>query len=309
MMQRRTVLGGAGALAGTLATFGAPRPARARRTLTMVTDWPDGPGPLASARRLARTIEDASDGRIRIAVSVAGAVVKPFETFDAVGAGVADLFHSHIGYFDGKSPALHFFSGVPFGLTATELFAWVSEMGGQSLFDRLGARHGIKPLLASSTGIQMGGWFRKPIEGPGDFAGLRYRMAEPGAEVLRRLGATVVTVPGRDIVTALKSGAIDGCEWLGPWLDTEMGLHRAATYYYTPGWQEPGTALALGVNRGLWDELPAADRQLIEAAAAGEYARSLAEFNANNARALADLRAKGWPSGASTPSRLLGCAP
>jgi TRAP-type mannitol/chloroaromatic compound transport system substrate-binding protein len=47
--------------------------------------------------------------------------------------------------------------------------------------------------------------------------------------VLRRLGAIVVTLPGPEIVQALKSGAIDACEWVGPWLDMAMGLRADAS--------------------------------------------------------------------------------
>ncbi len=255
----------------------------------MVTDWPEGPGVLPSARRLAQTVADASNGRITINVTASGAVVRPFETFDAVQSGVADMFHSHIGYFVEKSPAFHFYSGLPFGMTAKELFAWVRFGGGQELWDELSARFDIKPLLCSSTGIQMGGWFRKEIASIEDINGLRYRMAEPGAEVYRRLGATVVVVPGADIMLSLRSGAIDACEWLGPWLDMEMGLHEVASFYYYPAWHEPGTALTLGINRRVWESLEETDRQLIKVAAAGEYAVSLAEFDTNNARALVRL--------------------
>jgi len=55
----------------------------------------------------------------------------------------------------------------------------------------------------------MGGWFTREVTSPEDFKGLRYRMPGLGAEVLRRLGAIVVTLPGGEIMPALKSGAID----------------------------------------------------------------------------------------------------
>ena len=108
-------------------------------------------------------------------------------------------------------------------------------------------------------------------------------MAGPGAEVLRRLGATVVVLPGGEIMPALKSGAIDASEWIGPWLDMAIGLDRAAGYYYYPGFHEPGTA-PLGINKRVWESLTPSDRRLFETVAACEYARSLGEFNANNAR-------------------------
>lgn len=259
----------------------------------MVTDHPEGPGMLPSARRLAQTITEASHGRIGIEVTASGAVVRPFQTFDAVQSGVVDMFHSHIGYFERKSPAFHFYSGVPYGFTANELFAWMRFGGGQELWDTLGAQFNIKPLLSSSTGTQMGGWFIHEMSSTEGFKGLRYRMAEPGAEVFRRLGATVVLLPGAEIVPSLRSGAIDACEWIGPWMDMAMGLHQAASYYYYPGWQEPGTAIALGINTRVWESFDEGDQRLIEAAAASEYAVSLAEFNTNNALALRRLRAEG----------------
>jgi len=292
-MRRRDVLAGAGLAAGATFSFPAPAIAQGIRQLTMVTDWPEGPGVLPSARRLAQTIADASQGRIRIEVTPSGAVVRPFETFDAVQSGVADMFHSHIGYFERKSPAFHFYSGVLYGLTANELFAWVRFGGGQELWDALGGQFNIKPLLCCSTGTQMGGWFVNEITSMEDFKGLRYRMAGPAAEVFRRLGATVVLLPGAEIVRSLRSGAIDACEWIGPWLDMTMGLHKATNFYYYPGWHEPGTALALGVNTRVWERFDEGDRRLIEIAAASEYAVSLAEFNTNNALALRRLRAEG----------------
>ena len=72
-----------------------------------------------------------------------------------------------------------------------------------------------------------------------------------------------------------------------------LGLHEAAGYYYYPGWHEPGTAIAVGINKGVWESFNASDRELIEAVAAAEYARSLAESDINNARALRRLRDEG----------------
>ena len=294
-MRRRDILAGAGTLAAG-ATLSLPAPAIAQgiRQLKMVTEWPEGtPGLQTSAVRFAQTVGAATAGRINIEVFAAGALVRPFETFDAVGAGVADMYHSYEGYFEKKSPALQFFATMPFGLTADELFAWVQYGGGQELWDALSGQFNIKPFLCLNTGTQMGGWFTREIASPEGFRGLRYRMAGPGAEVLRRLGAIVVTLPVGEIMPALKSGAIDASEWIAPWPDMALGLHKAAGYYYYPGFHEPGTGVSLGINKGVWESFDASDRRVIEAVAAGEYARSLAEFNANNALSLRKLRDEG----------------
>ncbi|MFL6833655.1 MAG: TRAP transporter substrate-binding protein [Xanthobacteraceae bacterium] len=294
-MRRRDILAGAGVVvAGATSRFPAPAIAQGIRQLKMVTDWPDGtPGLHTSAVRFAQTIGAATGGRIKIEVFPAGAFVRAFETFDAVSAGVADMYHSFEGYFEKKSSAFHFFSAMPFGFTADELFAWVRFGGGQELWDALGAQFNVKALLCCSTGCQMGGWFTHEVTSPEGFKGLRYRMAGPGAEVLRRLGAIVVTLPGGEIMPALMSGAIDASEWIGPWLDTAIGLHKAVGYYYYPGFHEPGSGFSVGINKGVWESFDASDRRLIEAVAASEYARSLAEFDANNALSLRKLRDEG----------------
>ena len=132
--------------------------------------------------------------------------------------------------------------------------------------------------------------FFRETTSPEEFKGLRYRMAGPGAEVLRRLGAIVVTLPGGEIMPSLRSGAIDASEWIGPWLDMALGLHKVATYCYYPGFHEPGSGLTLGINRRLWESLDTSDRRILEDASTAEYLRSVAEFNANNASQAARRR-------------------
>lgn len=296
MKRRDVLLAGATSIAAGAAT-GLPAPAIAQniRQFKMVTDWPAGfPGLQTSAERLARTIVATSGGRINIEVFPAGTLVRAFETFDAVSAGVAEMFHSAPAYFEKKAPAGNFFNGtVPFGFTADELFAWIHYGGGQELWDALYGQFNIKPLVTTNTGCQMGGWFNKEVTSVEALRGLRYRMPGLGGEVLRRLGAIVVSLPGGEIAPALKSGALDASEWVGPWADMAFGLHTAVEYYYYPGFHEPSAGLMLGINKGVWEGLSAGDRSLIEAASACEYSRSLAEFNANNALSLRKLREDG----------------
>ncbi len=292
MTTRRRYLLFGGTAAAAVATLSAPSIAQGSRELSMVTDWDTNqPGWWLSAVRLAQSIGAMSEGRLKVNVYPIGALVRPFETFDAVGSGVADMYHSDDAYFGAKSAALYFFSAVPYGMTADEMNAWLNFGGGQALWDELHAQFNIEPLACCNSGDQMGGWFIREISRPEDYKGLRYRMPEPGAEVLRRMGATVVTTPGSEIIKALQSGAIDASEWVGPWMDMEIGLHKAANYYYYPGFHEPGTNITLGINKKLWNGLPASDRALIEAAARAEVTRSLAQFNAENVKALKVLRA------------------
>jgi TRAP-type mannitol/chloroaromatic compound transport system substrate-binding protein len=289
-INRRHLLVSGGVAAGISAALSAPSIAQGVRELKLVTSWPKGlPGLGTSAERMGQSITAASGGRLRVKVFGAGEMVSAFEAFDAVSAGVADMYHSAEYYWETKSPGFSFFAAVPFGFTADEMAAWVHFGGGQALWDELSAGFGVKGLLSTNTGSQMGGWFTKEVQGPESYKGLRYRMPGLGGEVLRRLGSVVVALPGGEIIPALKSGAIDASEWVGPWNDLVLGLNKVSKYYYYPGFHEPGTVLSTGVNKKLWDSLSAEDRAMITMVAAAEYTTSLAEFNANNARSLQQL--------------------
>jgi TRAP-type mannitol/chloroaromatic compound transport system substrate-binding protein len=293
LRRRRNLLLGATAAIATAGSLPAPAITQGVKELKLVTSWPRGfRGLDTSVQRLAQSITAVSDGRLKVTVYPANTLVRDFETFDAVGAGVADMYHSFDPYFEKKSAAMYFFGAVPFGMTADEQSAWVYFGGGQALWDEVDAPFNIKPLLATQTGTQMAGWFNREINGPEDYKGLRYRMPGLGAEVLRRMGATVVNIPGGGIVEAFKSGAIDGAEWIGPWPDMGFGLDKAAEYYYYPGFHEPQSVETLGINKKLWDGLTASERALIEAAAAAEVTKSLAEMNAQNVKSLKALRAE-----------------
>lgn len=277
-------------LAATASAFPMPAIAQGVREFRMVTTWPRGLTGLGrSAERVAHKIAALSGGRIQVKVFAANEMVGAFESFDAVSSGLADMYHGAEYYWEARSPAFSYFAAVPFGFTAAEMNAWVYFGGGQALWDALSAGFGLKPFMCGNTGAQMGGWFTKEVTSVGSFQGLRYRMPGLGGEVLRRVGAVVVNLPGGEIIPSLRSGAIDASEWIGPWDDMALGLHQAAPYYYYPGFHEPGTALSLVVNKKLWDSLGSTERSYIETAAVAENSNMLAEYNANNAAALGRL--------------------
>ena len=111
-----------------------------------------------------------------------------------------------------------------------------------------------------------------------------------GGDVMAKLGASPVSLPGGQIYENLVSGAIDATEWVGPWNDEIMKFYEAAKYYYFPGMHEPGSALAAGCNKSWLTSLPASDQLMIEAAAAMENDVMMSEYNAKNGAALARLK-------------------
>lgn len=269
---------------------GAPAILKKKRSLKMVTTWQKNfPGVGTGAERLAKRIYELTEGRIKIKVFGAGELVPAFSAFDAVAAGKADIYHGAEYYWQGKSRAFNFFAAIPFGMTTTELAAWIYHDGGQELWDELSAGFGIKPLLAGSTGPQMGGWFRKEMNSVADFQGLRIRIPGLGGEVMSRLGATPVTKAGGEIFLALSQGNVDASEWVGPWNDLAFGFHTIIEYYYYPGIHEPGTAMGVGVNLELWEDFSDLDRAVFRNAAGAEALFMRSEYEAENGKALRTL--------------------
>ena len=268
----------------------SPAIQRAQRTLKCVTTWPKNlPGLGTAPERIANHVREATEGMLDIKVYAAGELVQAFDAFDAVSQGAADMYHGAEYYWQGKSQAFNFFTAVPFGLTADEHMAWIYHGGGQELWDELSAQFNIKPWMAANTGVQMGGWFRKEINTLEDIKGLKMRIPGLGGEVMRRMGAAAVALPGADIFTSLESNNIDATEWVGPWNDLTMGFYQVAKFYYWPGFHEPGSALCLGTNLDVWNDLTSSQQRIIQDACAAENSRSLAEFNTFNTRSLEAL--------------------
>ena len=250
--------------AGTLAACGQAEQQAApavqsqqRFKWKMVTTWPkDFPALGTGANNLAHSIEALSDGRLHVKVYGAGELVPASGVFDAVSGGTAEMGHGAAYYWKGKHEATQF--SRPFlGLNAAEINGWLRYGGGQSLWDELYADFNLRAFPIGNTGVQMGGWFNREINTLSDFSGLVMRMPGLGGEVLRRLEVTVKALPGGEIFQALKTGAIDATEWVGPYNDLAFGLHQAGQYYYWPGWHEPGTALECMVNKQALEALPA----------------------------------------------------
>jgi TRAP-type mannitol/chloroaromatic compound transport system substrate-binding protein len=286
-LSRRGFLGAGSASAAALA---APALAQGAKQWRMVTSWPKNlPGPGVTAERLAKRINAMSNGRLTVRVYSAGELVGGLQVLDAVSEGTADMGHTASFYWQGKHPAVAYFTTVPFGLTPIEHMSWIDHGGGQGLWDELYAGFGVKPFMAGNPGFNMGGWFKQPVNSLEDLRGLKLRVAGLGGEIYRRLGATAITLAVADILPALQGGTVDGVEFLGPWSDLGTGFYKVAPYYHFPGFNKPnGTGEAI-VSLKEWNALPDDLKAIVTNATAAENAFSLAEGDLQNGRALAAL--------------------
>ena len=194
----------------------------------MVTSWPPNlPGPGTSAAWLADKITKMSDGKL----SVEGLRGwrnrrrrRACLTQSAQGAAEdvplgADLLAR-------KSPGIVLFGNMPFGLMASEQHGVDAARRRAGALRRMYARFGLKGFLCGNTGNQWMGWFKREIKSVDDFKGLRFRTPGLGGEMYRRVGASVVQLPGGKIFQAFQSGRSTPAEFIGPWIDAALDFIR-----------------------------------------------------------------------------------
>jgi TRAP-type mannitol/chloroaromatic compound transport system substrate-binding protein len=248
------------------------------------------PGVGTGAERLARRIETMSGGRLKIRVFAAGELVPALKCMDAVMDGTAEMGHDAAYYHLGKHRALALFTAVPFGMTADEQAAWIHHGGGQALWDELNDRFGILSFPAGQTSTQSFGWFKKEMNAPEDFKGLKIRMPGLGGEVVKILGGSAVLVPAGEIFSAMQSGAVDAAEFIGPLNDLALGFHQVAKICYGPGVQEPGAMLQLMVNKAKFQGLPQDLQHIVRAAAHAAHEDMKAEYDIRSGETMETMR-------------------
>ena len=297
-MKRREFVGGLAAAAGLTACAqeqadcgtGAATDAESFEW-SLVTSWSKRlPGLGMAPENLATRIEAVSGGRLKIKVYAGGEIVPPLEVFDAVSRGTVEMGHTAAYYHKGKVDAAQFFTAIPFGLTNMELNGWFYYGGGLELYRELYAPFNLVPFPTGNTGVQMGGWFNKEINSIDDLKGLKMRIPGLGGEVLRRAGGTPVVLAGAEVFTALQTGAIDATEWVGPYNDSAYGLHKAARYYYYPGWHEPGPGLETIVHKDAWNALPSDLQEIVNTCCQANTTDMAADYTHGNAMSLAQLQ-------------------
>ena len=253
-----------------------------------------------NAEMIARRVSALTDGRFEIRASSAGEIVPPLQVLDAVQNATVECGHTAGFYYIGKEPAIVFDTGVPFGMTPRQHYAWLNYGGGMDLMREVYGKFGVVQIPAGNTGAQMGGWFRKQIRTPADLKGLRIRTPGFLGQVYSKLGAVPQQIAGGDIYTSMEKGVLDAVEWVGPYDDERLGLHKVAKYYYGPGVLEFGASLCFIVNKQAWDGLPPAYRAALESACSDASIDMLAKYDARNISALKRIVSGGieltsWP--------------
>ena len=274
-IEKRQFMSKAGSVAVATAAAGALAPMvyakNVKHEVDCIMAWPANfPGFTPPVQRSADEIYKLTDGEIKFNVVGAGQEmangnkVNPFKALELVSDGSAAMANVAAYYYMNVSPIMGLFTSMPYGMATDQFAGWWSSGAGKAFNAWLPTQGAnVHAIRGMSTGLQAGGWFQKEINSVDDFKGLRYRIPGMGGSVMKRLGAETISLPGGKIPSALQNGDLDATEWVGPYLDSKMGFHKMAKYYYTDGFHEPGGTLMNFINLDFWNALTEKQRTII----------------------------------------------
>lgn len=179
------------------------------------SDWARvHPSTVAPLDYFIKPVVERSKGRLDITLFATGELLGPNEALNAVSKGtVAMAFHAFT-YDAGIVPE--------FGITsAPGLFKGTGEVGslfmgevGKTLDNMLQAKHNVKlfyPILPGTMNMWLA---KKPVNTMADLKGLKIRaMGSDDAKAIEMLGASSVSMPSPEVLTALRTGVLDGAIW------------------------------------------------------------------------------------------------
>lgn len=279
--------------------------------LKMQASWPAASTFFDNFKLFAERVNKMSGGRIQIEALPAGAIVPAFETVDATHKGVIDGTHTWSGYLIGKHPAAVLFTGGPggpFGMDILDHLGWWYQGGGVELFHEWYQKIVLRDVVGfpiEPLAPQMFGWFKKPFKEWSDLKGVKMRAVGMNALLLKEGGATVISIPGAEILPAAERGVVDAAEWCCPAEDIKLGFHTVWKHYYMPSLHEYTEAGDLVINKKVWDSLPPDLQELFKAAVMDTYLRTWLRYVHENSAALKDLSEKHKVNVLRTPDEVL----
>jgi TRAP-type mannitol/chloroaromatic compound transport system substrate-binding protein len=257
---------------------------------TFNTAWPALGDPIAY---LAKTLDKATDGRIKLKIYEPGKIVPPLEITPSISKGDLPAAYNYMAYDQGRIPSAVLFSAVPFGMEPWEYAAWWFEGEGAGLAAEIYHERNVHPLLCSTIGPETAGWYRKPIKGLDDLQGLKIRFSGLGGMVLNKIGASATLMAGGEIFAALEKGTLDATEYSMPAIDEILGFHKIAKYNLFPGWHQPSTSTHLLINLDIWNELSDSDKALFEMGCTAATMRAITRGEALQGAQIGSFAGKG----------------
>ncbi len=241
---------------GVSATL-AVSPVAAQETFTwkVQSHWPGSSSSYQdSLVRLKNTLEERSDGRIKLQLFEAGSLFNAQETFNAVSRGILEMGTISPSYASDKISLAGIASGLPFAFRNVWETAYFHQaLGFEEMLREEAAKHNVYWATDKVYPTEM--VVKKPINNLKDFESLKIRSSGALQKFLTEAGAAASYIPGGELYTALDSGIVDGAHWGASQGAASMALYEVAKYHVQPALNIAGTDVVIVSQRAL-DKLP-----------------------------------------------------
>lgn len=234
----------------------SPSPAQEMITWKVQSLWLPGNKLYDSVLNLFKDVETMSQGRLKIELLPAGAVVASNQTLEAVKTGILDGQISYPTLFAGIDPGFAPLGDIPGAYS--ERFQTVEFMYYFGGVDML--REAYRPFGLHLVGVGTGSWESIPSKVPlaswDDFKGIKLRTPPGLASIIwERLGAVPVVLPQTEVFSALEKGVIDAADDGSLSYNYQVGDYDVAkhTILYSP---HSNGVWDFAVNQARWDALP-----------------------------------------------------
>ncbi len=267
-MNRRSFLNKSAVSAAAIVGAPAIASAQEKIRLRMQSSWPKGVESQYHADLFAKKVNELSNGRLTIQSLTAGTVVGGLDVFDAVDRGVIDISHSISSYWLGKEPSAPLFAAIPLGMDALQYTIWFYQRDGLDLWKEMYSKYNFG--FVGACGLNTAEdflWSHKPIRQLSDFEGLKIRTVGYWGEIVSKLGARVMTLPGGEIYGALEKKVLDAAEFANPSTDYVTGFHQVCKYVHVPGVHQPTTISEVIFNKEAWEKLSPELQMIVKEAA------------------------------------------
>ncbi len=226
----------------------------AQTNIKVVTAW--SKGFIANDMYLdwVERVNKAGAGKVKIDVVGGPEVYPSFEQLEPLKRNVFQSVVTSTAYIAGALPETNA-TWFGFGATPEQLRAG----GVIEALDKITREKAGVAVIGFPIWNRFGTYVNKPVT-KADLTGLKMRSTPVYEPVLKALGATTVTIPPSEIVTALESGIVDGFSF--PANDVvRPGFARAVKFRFEqPWWVAADIAL---FNAKAWDGLPADVRKIL----------------------------------------------
>ncbi len=209
-----------------------------------------------TGEQLCDLIRTMSQGRLDITPYSTGEIVGAKEIMDAVGKGVVECGVGVGPYWSGKIPIANMEYGLPQAFkNKVEMDTFMYKKGLIDLVREAYAEHGVYYVgLGVDNGFAL--LSTKPVNTVDDLKGMKIRAIGAGGELFKQLGASMVSVVGSEIYTALATGVIDGAIYGGFEAQWKLGNHEVCKYIMMPKVMSVHGPNDFLVNHDAWDALP-----------------------------------------------------